>query len=265
VVLSALRGALGFLTRIPVGGDAADWRAFTDAPWAFPVVGAAVGVVLASVLLGLRGLGFDGTVGVPFLAALVAMLGIAHFDGVADLGDAAVVHGDAETRVDVLKDSEVGVGGVVALVLVLLGTASAAVAASSLPWREVFAAIVGAEVGAKTAMAGVACLGNARHDGLGSQFTDWNGPRDLVAAALVAFALLVPLLAVGSGPALVALGAFLGTVLAGGSLAAWANGLLEGVNGDVFGATDVLGRLVGLYAGVAVARLLTTLGNGVPA
>ena len=35
----AIRGAIGFLTRIPVGGSGADWNAFQRAAYSLPVVG----------------------------------------------------------------------------------------------------------------------------------------------------------------------------------------------------------------------------------
>lgn len=254
MALSPLRGALGFLTRLPVGGDAADWRAFTDAPWTFPAVAVPVGLALSVPLLLAEWLGLGPGTGVAYLGALVALLGITHFDGVADLGDAAVVHGDAARRVEVLKDSDVGVGAVVALVLALLGTAGGAAVATGLDPVGTVAVVVGAEVGAKAAMAGLACLGRAAHEGLGSQLTDWNRPREL---GLVALAVLVVLLLFAgfAAPALPAtLGALLGALLAGWLVARWANGLLEGVNGDVFGAVDVAARLTGLYAGVVALR-----------
>ena len=256
MVLSALRGAVGFLTRIPVGGDAADWRAFTDAPWTFPAVGVGIGAVFAAVLLALRGLSYDIAAGAVFLGALVGLLGITHLDGVADVGDAAVVHGDAEKRVGVLKDSEVGVGAVVALVLAMVGTASGAVAVLDLPRLGVVAVVLAAEVGAKTAMAGVACLGEARHDGLASQFTDWNGRGELGAVALVVLVVAVPFFALSPMLGANFLSAFLVSLLAGTLVARWANNLLEGVNGDVFGAVDVAARVAGLYGGVLTYRLL---------
>ncbi|MFB6220068.1 MAG: adenosylcobinamide-GDP ribazoletransferase [Halolamina sp.] len=262
MVLSPLRGAVGFLTRVPVGGDAADWRAFTDAPWAFPVVGAGVGLVFGVVLVLLQSLDFGVAAGAVFLAALVALLGITHFDGVADLGDAAVVHGDAETRVGVLKDSDAGVGAVVALVLAMGGIASGAVAVLALPAAGVVAVVVAAELGAKATMAGVACLGEARHEGLGSQFTDWNGRRELGAVALVVLVITLAVLVIAPAATAVTVGALAGGLLAGTLVARWANSLLDGVNGDVFGAVDVASRIAGLYGGFVTFRLLGWLVDG---
>lgn len=261
MVLSAFRGALGFLTRVPVGGDGEDWRAFTDAPWTFPAVGVLVGAALAFPVLAGRALDLPLLGGVAFLVGWVGLLGITHLDGVADLADAAIVHGDTEARVAALKDSAVGVGAVVALVVALLGTAFAGVAlAGRAAAPEVIAAVVAAELGAKTAMAVVACGFEARHEGLGSQLTDWNGRRDLALVALVAFAVVLATAAVVPAAAVFAPAVALAAVLAGWVVARRANRLLGGVNGDVFGAVDVVARAVGLWAG---AVLLTAIDTGV--
>lgn len=262
MVLSALRGALGFLTRVPVGGDGDDWRAFTDAPWTFPAVGALVGAALVFPVLAGRAFDLPHLAGVAFLAAWVGLLGITHLDGVADLGDAAVVHGDAADRVAALKDSEVGVGAVVAVVIVLLGTAFAAIALADGPAAPgvIAAVVVAAELGAKTAMAVVACGFEARHEGLGSQLTDWNGGRDFAPVALVAFAVVLATAALVPAAAVSVTGAALAAVLAGWAVASRANRLLDGVNGDVFGAVDVTARMVGLWTG---AVLLTVIDTGV--
>lgn len=259
MVLSPLRGAVDYLTSVPVAADAADWRAFTDAPWTFPVVAAPVGLVLSVpvVLAGLVGVGLAG--GVVYLGALVTLLGIAHFDGVAGLGDAAVVEGDAEHRIAVLDNNTVGVGAVVALMLALLATASGATIATTLAPATTVAVVVGAELGAKTAMAGLACLGHGAHGGLGSQLTEWNRPRELGPVALAVLVVLLLVVALAPAAPLVlpaTVGALVGALLAGALLARWANGLLEGATGEVFGAVDVTARLAGLHAGIVVLRVI---------
>jgi adenosylcobinamide-GDP ribazoletransferase len=258
VALSALRGAVGFLTRLPVGGEANDWEAVRDAPWTFPMVGVGTGLLLAVPVVALGGRSLPLLAAVGYLGLWVGLSGITHLDGVADLGDAAVVHGDAEARVAVLKDSEVGVGAVVALLLATLGTALAVASLAGGSRLLVVGAIVGAEVGAKAAMAALACLATARHEGLGAQFTKPNGSRELLPIALVlgTAAGVVWFLAPAALPAAtVACAAALG---AGWLLARWANGLLDGVNGDVFGAVGVAARLAGLFAGALL------VGGGLP-
>lgn len=248
MVLTALRGALGFLTRLPVGGTDS-WDAFRTTPAAFPLSGYLVGGVVA-LPLALAAVLPAPTVAAVALAWLYAVAGVNHLDGAADLGDAAVVHGDADDRAEVLKDTHVGVGAVAALGVVLLSAALALLALVGLPLRVALPAVVAAEVGAKLSMAGVACFGRARHEGLGSAFTSASSPALFAGPAVVALPA-----AVLSWPSPVAAVALGGAAGGGGAVAWWASGLLDGVNGDVFGAANEVGRVVGLHAGVVAWTL----------
>ncbi|GGL65688.1 adenosylcobinamide-GDP ribazoletransferase [Halocalculus aciditolerans] len=245
MVLTALRGALGFLTRLPVGRTPRAWEAFCATPAAFPLAGYPVGVALAlPVLIGsFLGLEADLTA-FAFLLAVYAVTGVAHADAVADLGDAAAVHGDVDRRREVLKDSAVGVGAVLALGLVLLGTWTAVARLAALPVRAV-GLVVAAEVGAKLAMATVACLGDATHDGLGAAVSDAHDARSLLLPVLVA---LPAALATYPNPA--AAVALAAAGLAALCVLAWASRRLGGSNGDVVGASNELARLAALLTGV---------------
>jgi adenosylcobinamide-GDP ribazoletransferase len=237
---SGLRGGVAFLTRLPVGSRERDWTRFQAFPAAFPLVAYLVGALAALPFLVLSG----AAAAFAYLVALVALTGVNHLDGVADIGDAAAVHG-VERRREALKDTTVGVGAVVAVAVVVAGLALAGLALAGLPVRAAAAVVVAAEVGAKLGMATVACTAAAAHEGLGSRFTR-NADPSLLAGPLLAAvpaALLTGLspvapVAVLAGP-VVALG-----------VVGWANRNLGGVNGDVFGAVNELGRLLALHAGV---------------
>ncbi|WP_232700790.1 adenosylcobinamide-GDP ribazoletransferase [Halobacterium wangiae] len=250
MVLTALRGALGFLTRLPVGHGGESWQAFRGSPWAFPLAGYAVGALLAVPLLALRTPAPGTTVAFAYVAWVVAVTGINHLDGVADVGDAAVVHGDRADRHAVLKDSAVGVGAAAAIALVFLGLAFGALGVVSFPLEIALAVVVAAEVGAKLGMAAVACLGTATHEGLGSQFTERASEADLLPAAVVA----VPAVAL-SWPSPVASGALAGAVAVSLLALWWVRRLLGGVSGDAFGLVNEVGRVAGLHAGVIVWTL----------
>lgn len=255
--MGALRAAVGFLTRLPVDTDENDWLAFAATPATFPIVGYLVGALAALALL------LPGVVGAfAFVVALVLLTGVNHADGLADLGDAAVVHGDAERRRAVLKDSDVGVGALLALGVGLAGLALAALGLAGLPWTVAAALVIAAEVGAKLAMATLGCLGTASHEGFASAVTERCTPDGLIGPALLALpAAAFPLVFAGPGAAvrpplvLAGVAALLGPVTVALGLKRWADARLGGVNGDVFGAANELGRLVALNAG-AVAWVL---------
>jgi adenosylcobinamide-GDP ribazoletransferase len=262
-MLTALRGGLGFLTRIPVGGDGASWDAFRRTPAVFPLVGYLVGLVVAvPVALGLPA----PVTAFLFPVVLYLVTGITHVDGLADLGDALVVHGDADRRRAVMRDTTVGVGALLAVTLAVAGLALAGFALAA-GGPTAVGIVVGAEVGAKFGMAVLACLGTATHEGLAARVTGALRPRDLfVPALLVVPAALLPgdpldgplvETAVGvvgwPSPAVVA--AVAGTLFGTALVWTWATRSLGGVSGDVLGATNEIARLCGLHVGVVVWTL----------
>jgi adenosylcobinamide-GDP ribazoletransferase len=244
-VAHAARGSLGFLTRAPVGTDRDAWDAFRRTPAAFVPVGYLVGALAAVPLIAPLPV---ATAAVLFPLALVALTGINHADGVADVGDAAVVHGGDDpiaARRRVLKDSSLGVGGTLALALLVAGLVAAGAALAGLPALPALAVVVAAEVSAKCGMALLACLGTAPAAGLGAQLTRVSSERGLLAPVLLA--LPAALLSWPSPAAAAALGTGALVTLA---FRQWADARLGGVNGDVFGAANELARLAALHAGV---------------
>ena len=117
--LRGLRMAVVFLTRIPVGRfdhKASDWQ------WCsanFPVVGAALGGVLASFgVLGLPHLG-PWVTSLLIVGAGLILTGAFHEDGLADTADALGGAYDREKIFVILKDSRIGTFGASALVVSL--------------------------------------------------------------------------------------------------------------------------------------------------
>jgi len=252
-VALALRGAVGFLTRFPVGTDLAAWEAFRRRPTTFVPVGYLVGALVAvPFLLALPA----PTAAFLFPVAIVAVTSINHADGVADLADAAVVHGEgdesaAAARRRVLKDSAVGVGGTIALAGLVAGLVLAGLGLAGLPPLAAAGIVVASEVSAKLGMAMLACLDDAPFDGLGAQLTRVSEESDLLGPVLVALpAAVASWPSAGAGVALVA------GVLTTLAIRRWAVDALGGVNGDVFGAANELARLVALHAGVVTWTLL---------
>lgn len=208
------------------------------APLAGVVVGgAAAGVGLLLVVLGAAPLlAAVATVAVP--AVLTRGL---HLDGLADTADGLGSGKPAEDALRIMKQSDIGPFGVIALVFVLLAQVAALTEAYDGSWaRGAFAAVVSATVGrlalTTAARAGVPA---ARPEGLGAAVA---GVVPVRGAVLVALA--VTGVAAGAGAAF---GAY-GLVQAGAAvvLALCAAELLlrhcvrrfGGVTGDVFGGLE---------------------------
>lgn len=123
--LVTLGTAFMFLTRLPVGrfcsGDSAVLARSTRY---FPLIGCIVGVVL-SLSLWLLQLVFPALIAVVLMLVLSLLLtGALHEDGLADVADSAGAH-ERERKLEIMRDSQVGSYGVLALILVMFIKVSA--------------------------------------------------------------------------------------------------------------------------------------------
>jgi adenosylcobinamide-GDP ribazoletransferase len=203
--------ALGLLTRLPIrrsetaGSDA-------SGAIAFPLVGAVLGLIggVPVVLVGR----LEPLASLLALATIAIVTGALHLDGVADTADALLAPDRARAE-RARKDPAVGLGGAVALVLVIAIEASAlaAIATTGGPWLAAAALVVAAVV-SRTAAVAATALERSRitPDGFGAWFADRVGPMATGAAAVLAVTIsgLVALLA---GSAAVALGGLVGVAL----------------------------------------------------
>jgi adenosylcobinamide-GDP ribazoletransferase len=249
--VSTVRGAVTFLTRIPVGVVVADGPGAA----AFGLVGAIVGLV-GAVPLTLLG----GSLAEPWLAAIGAVAAMAlvtgamHLDGLADTADALAAPDPASAE-RARKDPALGSAGVVAVVLVV----AADVAALTSLVGSVGAITGGLALIAVAAASRVVPLvatrvaGAAAGEGLASWFAARNTTTSVVLAAGTA-ALVAVAAAWLAGPAawIVAVAA----IGAGGLGLGGAAVIVErrgGLDGDGMGAIVELSAVAGLVAAAVVA------------
>ena len=123
--------AVQFFTRIPVTGALAAWTGYSPAMLRasaahFPGIGWLVGGVAAGVYSLLMAL-LPATDFAPLVAAVlstvatVLLTGGFHEDGLADVTDGLGGSSDRDRALEIMKDSQVGAFGAMALVLALLG------------------------------------------------------------------------------------------------------------------------------------------------
>jgi len=213
-------------------------RAASGARWApawFPIVGALVGGVAGGVRYGLDDLLGSTPATVLAVIALVVVAGALHQDGLADCADAVGARGDRARRLAVMREPQVGVFGVLALVLWLLLLVSAV---DSLDRDDALRVlIVAGALGRWSALLHAVTAPPARSDGLGAHFDV--GRTQLVlasaAAVAVAFALEAPARAV---TALVAAG------IVGLAVSAWSRRAIGGRTGDTLGASVALVEVI---------------------
>ena len=240
--MAGLVTSLAFLTRVPLPSFLFSDGVSTDrAVWAFPVVGALIGLALWVLLSLISGFGFHPlVVAVAVVAAGLLITGALHEDGLADVAD-GLGGGDPARRLEIMKDSRLGAFGVLALVLmVVLKAGVVYTLADPLKPGLALALLVGAAAWSRALMTAIwATLPPANPGGLASVRPD---VQQATIALAIALGLLLVLLLLLPGTGFLPGAAVLAAVVAG-LFALFARWQFGGVTGDVCGAAQVLAEL----------------------
>lgn len=229
--LAAARTAVGFLTRLPVGGARFLPAELSRAALFFPAVGLVVGAAAAGTRA-LAGVALpDAPATVLALLAAVLVTGAFHEDGLADTADGLGAHVARERKLEIMRDSRVGTYGALAVAAALLLSFAALAPLDSSEFAR--AALCGHVLGRWSTLPQAALLPAARTSGSGSAVAV--GPGVLLAGTAYSAAIVV--IVAGPGPGAVALG--VAAVVS--ALCSW--GLMQhlgGVTGDTYGAVNKL-------------------------
>ncbi|MFE6200612.1 adenosylcobinamide-GDP ribazoletransferase [Streptomyces sp. NPDC057838] len=238
--LDGVRFAFGTLTVFPVRVTRWDREAARGGMLCAPLAGLAVGAAAAATGLVLLLLGAS-----PLLAAVAGVAVPAvltrglHLDGLADTADGLGSAKPAEDALRIMKRSDIGPFGVIALVLVLLAQVAALAHAYEVSWaRGACAAVVSATL-ARLALTLAARAGvpAARPEGLGAAVAGVVPARAALLAAVAVTAMATAAGAVlGPYDAVRTASAALLAPAAAEALLRHCTRRFGGVTGDVFGA-----------------------------
>lgn len=247
--MRTLAAATMLLTRVPVpvsAGSVSPARAAA----LYPVVGAAIGAVVAGVALGAGGLWPVLIAATLAVAVEVILTGALHLDGLADCAD-GLAGRDREHRLRIMKDHSIGVYAAATLVLhLLLKVAALSALLEALRPEEMLLLLIGVYAASRGAMLPLArLLPYARVEGTARGVVEGLGTGQLVTGLALVLVGLAAVVRVHPWAALlIALVAGLTTVTIG----LLAQRRIGGVTGDVLGACAELTVLVMLLTGVAV-------------
>lgn len=239
-----LLSAIGFLTILPVPQSSFDGKQVIY----FPLVGLIIGGMLWTVDWGLSCFAYTEirVMGDVFFLAIIT--GALHLDGLADSADGLFSHRSKEQILEIMKDSRIGVMGVLALIFCLLfkmgGIAGIKSPASSL-WLIIIPAL------ARTAQV------------LGLTLVDHVNPQNALAInfyqrknKIVLLFCPVPLAMIfylGFELGIIALAAF--SILIFG-LFSFYKKMIGGITGDTLGATtEIVETFFFIFAGMTTAYL----------
>jgi len=222
------RAAIRFLTIVPVrGGDASPGRAAAF----FPLVGAMFGAAGAGVYL-LAAKAFP--VSIAALATVtfwIAISGVLHEDGLADVADAVRAGRTRERVLSILKDSRIGTYGAVAILLSVLARWQAL---EYLATPRVLETLIAVQTVPRAAIVAMGWCSRPVGSGLGYALSSTlSTPAALAAMAQGAAAALL----CGWRPGFAMMA---GSVLIVQASRGWFYLRLGGVNGDCLGFTEQL-------------------------
>jgi adenosylcobinamide-GDP ribazoletransferase len=228
--------ALGFLTAIPIRTGAPQPGDMGRSAMWFPLIGFALGLILAAAYLLLSFL-FPSLLAAALTVALwAALTGGLHLDGLADCCDGLLATTTPEHRLEIMRDPRLGSFGVIGLTLFLT---LKILALASLPPFSLLALPLAACL-SRWLILPVALQPQARPDGLGADFSRGLARPVIVLAALVPLAWLTLGLSFVIWRVTLAIAfAHLLTL----ALIVLAGNRLGGVTGDVFGLTVELAEL----------------------
>ena len=168
---------------------------------------------------------------------LMLITGYNHLDGVMDMADGVMVHGNPEKKISVVKDSSVGAGGIATLFLV--ASITIAGLTNILDYNFLFGIVI-CEMVAKSSLLTTALTSKPLTPGIGSYFISSTHPGNYVLSTVIV------------GIIAFLLGGFVGII---GLIGAIAAGLIISLiarrnfgvaNGDVLGMSNEVGRLMAL-------------------
>lgn len=240
--LHDIPAALGLLSRLPVRVN--ETRAMdrgARAAWAYPLAGLVLALIAGMIAQLTLWLGLPAPLVAGLtLAALIVMTGAMHEDGLADAADGLWGGWDKTRRLEIMKDSRIGVYGVVALALGL-----------GLRWQALIlligagtlwpALIVTAMLSRAAMVCVMAYLPSARTTGLSQSVGRPSRKTALIAAGIaIIFAFVFWKIA--------ALWLLFAACLATLICAAIAKAKIGGQTGDILGATQQITEIVILLA-----------------
>ena len=239
-LLGGFRSVASFLTILPVGSSTIEEMA--SYAFLFPFVGGLIGLTCGLIGMVLFDFLPPDVAGWALLVALALITGLNHMDGLLDLGDALMVRGTRERKLEILHDKHHGIGGFALIFFTLVITQSLLVSLRS----EIVFALVISETLAKLSMVIMGVVGSPGEGGLGSIFIKSIGRhsrRTLMLSVAIAAAILA--LAFPSAYAIVSLLLAVAFSLA---MARFFQRDFGCITGDMLGSLGELTRALSLLA-----------------
>lgn len=230
--------ALQFLTIFPVKIESIKPEEFGKSLLYFPIVGALIGIVLASVLFALDFLPNLIKCSLILIISIVISGGI-HLEGFSDTCDGLYGGRCKEEILDIMRDSHIGAIGVIGLVCILLLKLSLFL---SIPKEILWKSLISMGLFSRWIQVLVCYTSKyARKEGKGKYFIEYAGRKEFLISGLFTLAAFLFLMKIGG------IILFFISLLPIWVFINYVKKKIDGVTGDTIGATSELAEVAVLF------------------
>lgn len=185
-IIKTMKALFSMFTIIPVKATNDDILSLSKNFWVLPLIGIIFGF-LASISLFIFNIFFTSYISAVITLTLIHLLNrFMHIEGLADFGDGLMKLGDKKEKFMAMKDSRVGAGGVIFLILITLLTVAAY---SSISVKLMFIPLI-AEILSRSSMVACACFGKPYENGLGSIFIKFTSQKDCIKVIILSITIV---------------------------------------------------------------------------
>lgn len=269
--LLAVRSSFGFLSTIPVGLTMEGLDEFFKRTYLHILVGAVLGLLMG-VFAFLSMMTLTHQISAIMIVIFVYYLtGLNHLDGLADFGDGVTAHGSVEKKIRALKDVALGIGGVgfctmgiLAFYLSIASLQSEALVLANNSIRTaatvLLSSMLVAEVSAMQCMLTIAAFGKSIHEGLGSILVQ-NTTIPKYVVGLLGSVVICSLALLPFGLWYAGIIALIAAIISAFVVLNISNRHFGGMNGDVIGTSNEVGRTIAL---LTIVLVLSYHNGGIP-
>jgi len=251
MVIEKIKVSIAFFTIIPVKTDKKEniFEDLADSTPILPLIGVFIGLMSGFIALILSKFLSKYITGILTLGTILLITGLHHTDGLLDFGDGLMCVGSPQRKIDAMHDRQVGVGGLVLALTVLLATA---LTIAELITHEIIRYLIVSEVSAKLAIIFGAWIGKPVGSGIGQKFIEAVQRKrknlrffsSLIISITVSFLMLK----------LVGIGGIIAGLISSLIIVMISTRHFKGLTGDVLGAMNEIARMSSLMIMMVISK-----------
>lgn len=236
--LRGIAGLISFSTILPINIHTSieEMATFT---WFWPIIGGLIGIFVGAVgFISLNLLHIPQLISSALIYSFaIWFTGFHHLDGLMDMGDGLMVHGNHEKKIEVMRDMTVGTGGISLFFIVAILTFAAI---NAIPQSLIFLMLLISEISAKMSLLSCATFSKPFPNGTGRFFIESMSIPLLILSLILTF--IIGFLAIN----IVGILGIVGGLIGGYIVSLVAKKHFKYATGDILGASNEIGRVISL-------------------